>query len=202
MKNLELKVAVANQSKAMEVNIILKNGWGMKNHTSRGNFLGLNKNTYQNMFKMTQRKGGSKMKYLISILTIFYLSSCSCYKDVYVMYQTNSVRTGQIVIIPSEPTLSTTVTLNDNLIVRDKCIKSVRIGNVPEGYVKINYVSGYTQYREKLDQEMTVNVIRGRETTKLIQVPPQSSGSLVKDGLETVGAVGAVVGLLLLLIFI
>ena len=183
------------QTREMEAETIKKNGMRRKNQMSRGNFLSLNKLTRLNMFRSALIKGGAKMKYLIFIFAILNLSSCS--KDIYVMYQTNSARTGQIVIIPSEPTLSTTVTLNNNLIVRDKYVKSVRIGNVPEGYTTINYVSNNSRYKEKLDQEMTVNVIRGKETTKLIQVPPQSSGSLVLEGL---GALVLLAGCLFLLL--
>jgi len=126
---------------------------------------------------------GIKMVYSILILAVFFLSSCRPFKDVYAMYQTDSAGTGQVAIIPSEPTIWTTVTLNDKLIVKDANVLSVRIGNVPEGYATISYTSDNSSYKEKLDQEMTVNVISGKETTKLIQVPPRSSGSWISDAL-------------------
>jgi len=136
---------------------------------------------------------GTKMIYSIFILAVFFLSSCRPFKDVYAMYQTDSARTGQVVIIPSEPTIWTSVTLNDKLIVKDANILSVRIGNVPEGYATISYTSDNSSYKEKLDQEMTVNVIRGKETTKLIQVPPRSSGSWISGTLWGLAGVAVLI---------
>jgi len=98
------------------------------------------------------------------------------------MYQANSERTGKVVIIPSSSTPSTTVTLNDNIMVKRKYVKSVTINNVPEGEAKINYVSDNSSYKEMLNQEMSVNVISGKETTKLVQVPPRSNGYWVYSG--------------------
>jgi len=121
------------------------------------------------------------MKHLSFILVVVFLSSCS--KDFYVSYQSNAERTGKVVILPSEPTSQTTVTLDDNIIIKSKNVKSLTIDNVPEGEVKINYVSNNSTYKDKLNQEMFVNVINGKETTQLIQTPPRSTGYWIYSGL-------------------
>lgn len=110
--------------------------------------------------------------YLLAVVFIF----TSCSKDIYVTYLGNSNNTGKIVLMPNTPTSKTSVTLNDNLIVTNKNVKTVTINNVPVGENNIKYVSANYWYKEKLDEKITVNVQEGQTHTKLIEVPPYSTG--------------------------
>lgn len=114
----------------------------------------------------------------IGILTmaIGLLIFTSCSKHIYVNYQTETANTGKVVLKPSKPTGNTYVTINDNLIVDKKNVKSVTIRNVPNGDYVIHYTSENGWYKEKLNAEIPLKMENGREITKLVEVPPYSAG--------------------------
>jgi len=105
---------------------------------------------------------------------LLILSSCS--KDIHVNYQTESANTGKVVLKPSRPTTSTYVTIDDNLIVDKKKVKSVTINNVPDGDYNIRYTSDNSWYKNKMDVHIRVEMENGKEMTKLVEVPPYSTG--------------------------
>lgn len=115
-----------------------------------------------------------KTSLLLIVVVLIGFSSCS--KHLYVNYQSESSNTGQIVLKPSTPTSRTFVTVNDNLIVDKKSVKSVTIANVPAGDYKVHYTSENSWYKDKLDTELDVEMANGKEITKLIEVPPYSTG--------------------------
>ena len=100
----------------------------------------------------------------------------SCSKHIYVNYQTESANTGKVVLKPSKPTDKTYVTINDNLIVDRKNVKSVTINNVPNGDYNIHYTSDNSWYKDKLDAKIPLKMENGKEMTKLVEVPPYSTG--------------------------
>ncbi len=100
----------------------------------------------------------------------------SCAKHLYVDYHDESENTGKVVLKPSKPTQRTFVTINDSLVVDKKFAKSVTLENVPEGDYVVNYTSENGWYKEKLNAEISVSMESGREKTKLVEVPPYSTG--------------------------
>jgi hypothetical protein len=104
------------------------------------------------------------------------LSLSSCMKHVTVTYQAESANTGTIVLKPNKPTASTYVTMNDNLIVDKKGVKSITIKNVPNGDYAVHYTSENMWYKDKLDAQIPVKMEAGRNITKLVEVPPYSTG--------------------------
>ena len=100
----------------------------------------------------------------------------SCSKHIYVNYQTESANTGKVVLKPSKPTEKTYVTINDNLIVDRKNVKSVTINNVPNGDYNIHYTSDNSWYKDKLDTKIPLKMENRKEMTKLVEVPPYSTG--------------------------
>ena len=100
----------------------------------------------------------------------------SCAKNIYVNYQTDSANTGKVVLKPNKATSSTFVTINDNLIVDKKNVKSVIINNVPSGDYNIHYTSDNSWYKDKLDVQIPVKMENGKDITKLVEVPPYSTG--------------------------
>jgi len=115
-------------------------------------------------------------KFQISLLVFGLLFFSSCSKKIYVNYQTESANTGTVVLKPSKPTERTFVTINDNLIVDKKKVKFVTINNVPDGDYNIHYTSESGWYKEKLDAKIPVQMENGKEITKLVEVPPYSTG--------------------------
>jgi len=109
-------------------------------------------------------------------LTFGLLFFTSCAKHIYVDYQNETANTGKVVIKPSKPTQRTYVTINDSLVVDKKFVKSVTINNVPNGNFVVNYTSENGWYKEKLNAEIPLIMESGREITKLIEVPPYSTG--------------------------
>lgn len=101
---------------------------------------------------------------------------CSCSKNLTVQYQSESSNTGTVVLRPSSSTEKTNVTMNDNLLVKREYVKSVTIKNVPIGEHKIHYSSDASGYKDKLSEEIKVNIQSNKEVTKLVDVPPHSTG--------------------------
>ena len=121
-----------------------------------------------------------KYKLLVLISGLLVFSSCS--KNIYVNYQTESANTGKVVLKPTKPTENTFVTINDNLIVDKKNVKSVTINNVPDGDFSIHYTSDNSFYKDKLDTQITLKMENGKEITKLVEVPPYSTGYWIYMG--------------------
>tara|TARA_B110000967_G_C18609378_1_gene423185 strand:+ start:65 stop:472 length:408 start_codon:yes stop_codon:yes gene_type:complete len=115
-----------------------------------------------------------KIQFLFLMSGLLIFSSCS--KHIYVNYQTESANTGKVVLKPSKPTDKTYVTINDNLIVDRKNVKSVTINNVPNGDYNIHYTSDNSWYKDKLDAKIPLKMENGKEMTKLVEVPPYSTG--------------------------
>jgi uncharacterized protein YcfL len=115
-------------------------------------------------------------KYQLLILTSGLLIFSSCSKHIYVNYQTESTNTGKVVLKPSNPTERTFVTINDNLIVDKKNVKSITINNVPNGDFNIHYTSYNSWYKDKLDVQIPLKMENEKKMTKLVQVPPYSTG--------------------------
>ena len=114
------------------------------------------------------------MKKLIFILSCALLSSCA--QKFYVNYQSDPTNTGKIELKPSKPTYKTYVTINDSLIIDKKKVKSVTINNVPEGDHQLHYISESGWYKDKLDAQMSVSMQHNKVATKLVEVPPYSTG--------------------------
>jgi uncharacterized protein YcfL len=121
-------------------------------------------------------------KYQLLILISGLLIFSSCSKHIYVNYQTESANTGKVVLKPSKPTVRTFVTINDNLIVDKKNVKSVTINNVPDGDFNIHYTSDNSWYKDKLDVQIPLKMENGKEMTKLVEVPPYSTGYWIYMG--------------------
>ncbi len=121
-------------------------------------------------------------KYQLLILISGLLIFSSCSKHIYVNYQTESANTGKVVLKPSKPTERTFVTINDNLIVDKKNVKSVTINNVPDGDFNIHYTSDNSWYKDKLDVQIPLKMENGKEMTKLVEVPPYSTGYWIYMG--------------------
>lgn len=119
------------------------------------------------------------MKYkTVKLLTIVVLSTLftSCAKNYYVNYQTESANTSKIVIKPTKPTARTYVTINDNLIISKKNVNSITINNVPNGDYTVHYTSENGWYKERLNEKMPIKIDDTKEVTKLVEVPPFSTG--------------------------
>lgn len=122
-----------------------------------------------------------KKNLLVLFCGLFIFSSCA--KHITVNYQTDSTNTGNVVLKVSRPTQNTYVTLNDQLMVDKKNVKSLTVKNVPNGEYNLHYVSESSRYKEKLDAQMPITMVGGKEVTKLVEVPPYSNGYWVYNGL-------------------
>ncbi len=109
-------------------------------------------------------------------LTFGLLFFTSCAKHIYVDYQNETANTGKVVIKPSKPTQRTYMTINDSLVVNKKFVKSVTLKNVPVGAYVVNYTSENVWYKDKLNAEIPLTMESEREITKLVEVPPYSTG--------------------------
>lgn len=112
---------------------------------------------------------------------IFLFSSCA--KHIQVAYQTETSNTGSVAIKLNRPTPFTYVTINDQLIVNRKNVKSLTVNNLPAGEYTIHYTTESSRLKEKLDAHVPVKMEAGKEITKLIEVPPYSNGYWIYSGL-------------------
>jgi hypothetical protein len=122
----------------------------------------------------------TKMAFLL-ISGIFLFSSCA--KHIQVAYQTETSNTGSVAIKLNRPTPFTYVTINDQLIVNRKNVKSLTVNNLPAGEYTIHYTTESSRLKEKLDAHVPVKMEAGKEITKLIEVPPYSNGYWIYSGL-------------------
>lgn len=112
---------------------------------------------------------------------IFLFSSCA--KHIQVAYQTETSNTGSVAIKLNRPTPFSYVTINDQLIVNRKNVKSLTVNNLPAGEYTIHYTTESSRLKEKLDAHVPVKMEAGKEITKLIEVPPYSNGYWIYSGL-------------------
>ena len=131
----------------------------------------INENDKKILIKANQMK---KIAFLSLVISLLFFTSCS--KHIYVNYQSDSTNTGKVVLKPSTQTEKTFVTINDNLLVDKKNVKSVTINNVPNGEYVIHYTSESGWYTEKLNAQIPVKMENSKEITKLVEVPPYSAG--------------------------
>jgi hypothetical protein len=122
---------------------------------------------------------------LITLLSLVLLFS-SCATNLHVTYPSQTENTGKVVLKPTSPTAGTFVTVNDVLVVDNKNVLSVTIENVPEGESKISYSSNSSTYKDKLNEEINVVVKKDKDSTKIVNVPPKSSGYMIYMGLASI----------------
>ena len=130
-----------------------------------------------------------KILVLVIVIPLFV----SCARNMYVDYQVDSANTGTVVVKPSKATSATYVTIDDNLIVDKKSIKSVTIQNVPVGDHNIHYASTHLAYKEKIDEQIKVEMDTPRKITKLVEVPPLSTGYWIAYGVIFFAILGPVI---------
>jgi hypothetical protein len=68
------------------------------------------------------------------------------------------------------------VTINDQLVVDGKFVKSVTILNVPNGDHVIHYTADNSFYKTPLKADFPIKMENGKSMTKLVEVPPYSAG--------------------------
>ena len=112
----------------------------------------------------------------LGIIFIVLILFSSCARNIYADYQTESQNTGTIVVKPSKSTEKTFVTINDNLIVDKKNVKSVTLNNVPKGSYNIHYTSESGWYKETINDNIKVDMTEGKKVTKIVEIPPYSTG--------------------------
>jgi len=112
-------------------------------------------------------------KIFVFVIGVFLMSSCS--KDLHVNYQSDSLNTGTLILKPVSSTEKTFVTINGNLIVENKNVKSVVIENIPKGKYDLHYTSESSWYKEKLDVKEQLQLEEDKTYTQLIEVPPYSN---------------------------
>jgi len=111
------------------------------------------------------------MKNLLFILSVFILSSCA--KD----YVTNvGTGNGSIMMKPTKPTGGTYVTVDDELVIDNKNVKSVKITGLEDGETKVIYKSESSSYKVPLNYEKTITIENGSDKTEIVDVPPYSTG--------------------------
>lgn len=123
-----------------------------------------------------------KTKIAFLLMSGMFLFS-SCAKHIQVAYQAETSNTGSVVLKLNRPTPFTYVTINDQLIVNRKNVKSLIVNNLPSGEYTIHYTTESSRLKEKLDAHVPVQMQAGKEITKLIEVPPYSNGYWIYSGL-------------------
>ena len=117
------------------------------------------------------------------LLTCLILSSCA---NVVVNYGNASPNTGNIVV-KTNYSLYTNLTLNDSLLINGRLAKTITIKNVPEGINSIHYSVNSQYFVTPLDAKLQVKVEKGKTNTQLITAPPKSNGYWIGQGIALVG---------------
>jgi hypothetical protein len=100
--------------------------------------------------------------FYLGFLAASFLFFTSCAKDLTVTYQMESANTGKVVLKPSTSTDRTMVTINDQLVVDGKFVKSVTILNVPNGDHVIHYTADNSFYKTPLKADFPIKMENGK----------------------------------------
>jgi|AntRauTorckE5430_2_1112549.scaffolds.fasta_scaffold00629_4 hypothetical protein len=122
----------------------------------------------------------------IAFIALVLLSSCA--KDITVSAGTGK---GVITMKPTTPTVRTYVTINDQLVVDSKRVKSVTVTGLEEGENKVVYKSSSLTYKEAMEVEKTIVVKNNTNKTEILTVPPNSNGYWIYSGLSSVVSIVA-----------
>ena len=123
----------------------------------------------------------NKLIYKIFCLFSTLLLFSSCAKNLslnYSDYSNNdnvSKSFGTLYLEPSRASEMTSVTIDDNLIVSKKHVKSITIENIPVGVHNVHYSAGNWTYKEKLDEHIQIDIKTNKKTSKIVSVPPYST---------------------------
>ena len=119
----------------------------------------------------------------ILLLTIAMLALSSCGEDISVDFQKDSDNTGRVILLPSRRMPMTSMTVDDQLLVHQKYVKSIVVNNLPEGPHRIHISSGFSEFAETMDAEIPVIIEKNKTKTKLFGVPPDNPGIYTYWGL-------------------
>lgn len=119
-----------------------------------------------------------------SLILVF--SACDEPEDIHIHYSQDSTATGQIYLIPDLPTALTFVVMNDEILVENKYLRSVTIYGVPIGDHRIQYSSGDPKLSYKLNEIIDISMEDSGCESRVVPVPPYSSGFWTKLGLNDV----------------
>lgn len=111
-----------------------------------------------------------------AFLLLIPLLLSSCAQHIIVDYPIKAESSGTLTLQPSGKTSKTYLTIDDNLVVQKKKVKSITVNNVPEGERKVHYISNSSIYKEKVNGGFTVQIYKGKNAVKLIELPPYSGG--------------------------
>lgn len=123
-------------------------------------------------------------------LFVFLILFASCAQDIYVQYPGEGKHPQSIKLQPNKPTFNTYVTIDQQLIVDKKNVRSVTIENVPVGKHEIDYVCDNTIMQHSLDADMTIWIEEGKSETHLIEVPPNSAAYWIGEAINYLLIVG------------
>ena len=119
---------------------------------------------------------------LIAIIALVCLSSCA--KDITVSAGTG---TATLTMKPTRATPRTYVTVNDELLVDKKAVKSVTVTGLTEGENKIVYKAESLSYKDPLELEKVITFEKDAKKTEIVTVPPTSNGYWIYNGLSVFG---------------
>ncbi|TYP95340.1 hypothetical protein LX73_0640 [Fodinibius salinus] len=117
------------------------------------------------------------MKRIISLCAFLILLS-GCASDFYTNLQNESEgeEYGNLAVKLSEPVNGVNVTIDGELIARDKNTEYIKVDNVPVGERSVNVDATSSDLKSNINLEETVNIQTNETETLLVQVPPKSTG--------------------------
>ncbi len=116
-------------------------------------------------------------KYVLLLLAGVILSSCA--KDIVISYDSETKKTGDVLIKPDKPLMRTNLSLNDKLMFENKAVKSIKLEGLPVGPHKIDLTSNCVIYKEKPDITYETVVRENKTQEKKMDTPAFSNGVYV-----------------------
>ena len=124
------------------------------------------------------------MRFFTLFIAILLFASCA--QDIYVQYPGDDQHSQSIKLQPNKPTYGTYITIDQQLIVDHRNVRSVTIQNVPVGKHEIDYVCDNSVMQHPLDANMTIWIEKGKSETHLIEVPPNSTAYWIGQAINYV----------------
>jgi hypothetical protein len=104
--------------------------------------------------------------------------------------------TGTLIIMLSASMNAVSVSIDGNLVVKERNTKSITVGGIRAGKIKVNVFGIDSDRRGDLDKTETLEIEPGKATAMRVQAPPYSIKRYARPVVVGIGAIMLFLGLI------
>ena len=108
----------------------------------------------------------------------------------------NMEKTGTLIIQLSASMNAVSVTIDGNLVVKDRNTASIEVNGLRAGKIKVNVFGMDSDRRGDLDKTETLEIEPGKVTVMLVQAPPRSIKFYASPVVVLIGTIWAILSMI------